>query len=172
MTQRAPKHLLAPILLCGALGWREGEAIVRPRGDYDRDAKKIKRVSAKSGKLVKTPVPKLVSDALDALFPHDAVTLLVNSCGLPWTQDGFRASVFKFFHKLEEGGLVAPGLTIHGLRHTHATIMRELGFDLQAIADMLGQEEAGMAAWYSREAELEDKLAKVVARMDASLGSN
>ena len=55
----APKHLLAPILLCGVLGWREGEAVNRPRNDYDRDSKRIKRTSAKSGKVVKTPVPKI-----------------------------------------------------------------------------------------------------------------
>ena len=87
----APKHLLAPILLCGVLGWREGEAVNRPRNDYDRDSKRIKRTSAKSGKVVKTPVPKIVSDVLDDLFPHDAVTLLVNSRGASWTENGFRS---------------------------------------------------------------------------------
>jgi hypothetical protein len=64
----APEHLLAPMLLCGVLGWREGEVVNRPRDDYDRQYKKIKRVSAKSGRIVKTPVPKIISDALDALF--------------------------------------------------------------------------------------------------------
>jgi hypothetical protein len=29
--------------------------------------------------------------------------------------------------------------------------MKELGHDLDMIADMLGQEGAGMAAWYARE---------------------
>jgi hypothetical protein len=59
-------------------GWRGIEVVNRPRTDYDRVEKKIKRRSAKGGKIVKTPVPKLVSDALDVLFPHDATTLLVN----------------------------------------------------------------------------------------------
>jgi hypothetical protein len=47
-----------------------GEAITRPRSDYDpktKRIKRIKRISAKSGKVVKTPVPRLLSDALDAL---------------------------------------------------------------------------------------------------------
>jgi hypothetical protein len=65
----APKQLLAPILLCGVLGRREGEALVRPRSDYDPAKKTIKRVSLKSGKVVRTPVPRLLSDALDALLP-------------------------------------------------------------------------------------------------------
>jgi integrase len=166
----APKHLLAPILLCGVLGWREGEAINRPRNDYDREIKRIKRVSAKSGKVVKTPVPKMISDALDALFPHDAVTLLVNSRKVPWTEDGFRSSVFKFLHRLEAAGKVDAGLTIHGLRHTCGTLMRELGFDKDTIADMLGQEDAGMAEWYARDADLERKLVGVVRKIDRHLG--
>jgi integrase len=165
----APKHLLAPILLCGVLGWREGEAINRLRNDYDRDSKRIKRTSAKSGKVVKTPVPKLVSDALDALFPHDAVTLLVNSRGRSWTENGFRSSVFKFLGWLEAEGKVERGLTIHGLRHTCGTLLRELGFDKDTIADMLGQEDAGMAEWYARDADLERKLDGVVRKIDRHL---
>jgi integrase len=168
----APNHLLAPILLCGILGWREGEAIHRPRNDYDRDAKRIKRVSAKSGKLGKTPVPLMISDALDALFPHDAVTLLVSSRGTPWTEDGFRASVFKFLHRLEREGKVDDGLTIHGLRHTCGTLMRELGFDKDTIADMLGQEDPGMAEWYARDADLERKLVGVVNKLDRHLSKH
>jgi len=165
----APKHLLAPILLCGVLGWREGEAINRPRNDYDREKKLIKRVSAKSGKLVRTPVPAMISDALDALFPHDAVTLLVNSRKMPWTEDGFRSSAFKFLHRLEADGKVDAGLTVHGLRHTCGTLMRELGFDKDTIADMLGQEDAGMAEWYARDADLERKLVGVVKEIDRHL---
>jgi integrase len=166
---QAPKHLLAPILLCGVLGWRECETINRPRNDYDRDSKRIKRTSAKSGKIVKTPVPKLVSDSLDALFPHDAVTLLVNSRGTSWTENGFRSSVFKFLGRLKDEGRVGPGLTIHGLRHTCGTLLREIGFDKDTIADMLGQEDPGMAEWYARDADLERKLVGVVREIDRHL---
>jgi integrase len=169
VVSEAPTHLLAPILLCGVLGWREGEAINRLRSDYDRDGKRIKRTSAKSGKLVKTPVPKMVSDALDVLFPHDAVTLLVNSRGGSWTENGFRSSVFKFLRQLEAEGKVDPGLTIHGLRHTCGTLLRELGFDKDTIADMLGQQDAGMAEWYARDADLERKLDGVVKKIDRHL---
>jgi integrase len=101
VTSAAPPHLRAPILLCGVLGWREGEALTRPRTDYDPVTKKIKRVSAKSGKVVKTPVPRLISDALDALLPHEATTLLVNSKGRPWTSTGFQTSVFAFLNGLK-----------------------------------------------------------------------
>jgi integrase len=171
VTAMAPPHLRAPILLCGVLGWREGEALTRPRSDYDPKTKKIKRISAKSGKVVKTPVPRLISDALDALLPHKAATLLVNSKGAPWTSTGFQTSVFAFLHRLEAAGQVGDGLTIHGLRHTCGTLMKELGFDLDTIADMLGQETAGMAAWYARDAQLERKLAGVVEAIDEQLSN-
>jgi integrase len=119
---------------------------VRPISDYDPAKKTIKRGSLKSGKVVRTPVPRLLSDALDALLPHGATTLIVNSKGAPWTASGFQTSVFAFLGRLREGGKIGQGLTIHGLRHTGATIMCEAGFDKDTIADMLGQEEtAGMA---------------------------
>lgn len=170
-TAAAPAHLLAPILLCGVLGWREGEALTRPRGDYDQATKKIKRISAKSGKVVRTPVPRPISDSLDALLPHEATTLLVNSKGTPWTSSGFQTSVFAFLGRLEEAGKVGDGLTIHGLRHTCATLMREVGYDTATIADMLGQETAGMAGWYSRDADLERKLTGVVEKIDEHLSN-
>jgi integrase len=83
-----------------------------------------------------------------------------------WTENGFRSSVFKFLGKLETEGKVEPGLTIHGLRHTCGTLLRELGFDRDTIADMLGQEDAGMAEWYARDADLQRKLGGVVKKLD------
>jgi integrase len=166
VTAAAAPHLLAPILLAGVLGWREGEVVKRPRSDYDREARRIRRVSAKSGKLVKTPVPAALAAALNALLPHGATTLLVNSRGKPWTQHGFAHSFFTLIRELEGLGVIADGLTFHGLRHTMATQAREMGFDDRTIADMLGQNEAGMAEWYAREAELEGKLEHVVREME------
>jgi hypothetical protein len=69
-------------------------------------------------------------------------------------------------------GQVGDGLTIHGLGHTCGTLMKELGFDLDTIADMLGQETAGMAAWYAPDAQLERKLAGVVEAIDEQLSNN
>jgi integrase len=93
----------------------------------------------------------------------------VNSRGRLWTENGFRTSFFKFVGKLEEEGKVGPNLTIHGLRHTCGTLIRELGFDKDTIADMLGQEDAGMAEWYARDADLERKLTGVVRKIDRHL---
>jgi integrase len=166
VSKAAPKHILAPLLLCGLLGWREGEAISAPRTAYNRENGCLVRTAAKSGREVKTPAPKVIVAALEALFPHDATTLLVSSTGRPWTLNGFRSSFFKLIRKLETKGQIGPGLTCHGLRHTAATNLREAGFDLQTIADFLGQDTQGMAAHYSRSADLAGTLRKVVQHID------
>jgi integrase len=166
----AAPHLLVPILLCGVLGWREGEAISRPRTDYDRELRSIGRVSSKNGKWAGTKTPRIVADAIEALFPHDATTLLLNSRKVPWTQSGFRASFFRMMRDLKQLGVVEDGLTIHGLRHTCATRLREMGYDLRTIADMLGQETEGMAGHYAKEADLKRKLDGVIDRLDKELG--
>ena len=166
VTEAAPKQILAPVLLCGLLGWREGEAISAPRNAYNRQNGYLVRTAAKSGKEVKTNVPQVIVAALEALFPHDATTLLVNSTGRPWTLNGFRSSFFKLIGKLEKQGQVEPGLTCHGLRHMAATNLREAGFDLQTIADLLGQETQGMAAHYSRNADLMGTMRKVIQHID------
>jgi hypothetical protein len=52
------------------------------------------------------------------------------------------------------------------LRDTCGTLVKELGFDLDAIADMPGREGADTAAWYARDAGLEKKLIGVVVKID------
>jgi hypothetical protein len=47
----------------------------------------------------------------------------------------------------------------------------EVGYDTATIADMLGQETAGMAGWYSGDADLERKLTGVVEKIDEHLSN-
>ena len=39
----------------------------------------------------------------------------------------------------QENGNIDPGLTLFGLRHTVAVVLRELGQDERTIVDVLGQ---------------------------------
>jgi integrase len=144
----------------------KGEALAAGRDSWNRTAGTRTRISAKSGKVVVVKAPEVVVAALHRLPAHAAATLLVNSRGEPWAENGFRGSFFRLIRTLEAAGRVADGLTFHGLRHTAATQMRRLGFDTRTIADMLGQETEGMAAHYSREADLEPKLRGVVTKLD------
>jgi len=51
--------------------------------------------------------------------------------------------------RLEKAGQIEPGLTLYGLRHTVAVILRECGFDERTIADPVE-----MARHYARGADL------------------
>ena len=66
-------------------------------------------------------------------------------------------------------GKIGPGLTLYGLRHTVAVILRELGYDERTIADALGQKTIEMARLYAEGADLKPKMRGVVAKFDAEL---
>jgi len=89
---------------------------------------------------------KPVADALAAAPAHSAIKLCATSQGKPWTVSGFRASWQPIKIKLEENGSVQPGLTLKGLRHTVATILREMNMDYGTIANVLGQRTEAMAS--------------------------
>jgi integrase len=97
---------------------------------------------------------------------HNAITLCANSRGRPWTSGGFRASWRTFQQDLLRDGRIGPGLTLYGLRHTVAVILRECGFDERTIADALGQKTIEMARHYSRGADLRPKMRGVAAAFD------
>jgi hypothetical protein len=44
---------------------------------------------------------------------------------------------------------IAPGLTPHGLRHTHKTLMEELGIPSKLMDDRMGHEDGSVQARYS-----------------------
>jgi integrase len=44
---------------------------------------------------------------------------------------------------------IAPGLTPHGLRHTHKTLMEELGTPARLMDERLGHEDGSVQARYS-----------------------
>jgi integrase len=122
----------------------------------------------KTGQLVVWPVPATLKSILVEPPTSDAPTLAVNSRGKSWTEDGFRTSWRKLRLRLEAAGKVQPGLTVHGLRHTVATILREEGFDERTIADALGQKSESMARHYTRDADLTQKMTTVVESIDAA----
>jgi len=71
--------------------------------------------------------------------------------------------------RLERAGKVGPSLTLYGLRHTVAVILRECGFDERTIADALGQKTIAMARHYARGADLKPKMLGVVAAFEKSV---
>ncbi|WP_246725144.1 integrase [Beijerinckia sp. L45] len=124
---------------------------------------------AKTGEPVFWQAPRDLVAILDNAPKHDSFTLCANLGGLPWTLGGFRASWRKVRIKLEQDGLVGLGLTLYGLRHTVAVILREIEYDERTIADALGQKTIEMARHYAKGADLKPKMRGVVDRLDEEL---
>src|SRR5262249_50206703 len=133
----APLHMRPAIALMMFTGLGPKDALRLPRTFYKADEIATRR--SKTGEPVFWLVPRALKAILDAGPKHNAVTLCANSNGRPWTEDGFRASWRKVRIALEHQGRVAPDLTLYGLRHTVAVILREAGADERTIADALGR---------------------------------
>ena len=105
--------------------------------------------------------------AQTALTEHNASTLCANSEAKPWTLSGFRASWWPIRLRLEEAGKVQPALTLYGLRHTPAVVLREIGHDERATSAALGQRTIEMARHDTKGADLAPKLRALLATLDA-----
>jgi integrase len=163
----APAHMrpaLALMMFCG-LGPKDALCLQR---NHIRDGE-ISTRRAKTGEPVFWPVPGPLAAILRAAPPHSAVTVCASSKGTPWTLDGFRASWARLRIALEQAGAIGPGLTLYGLRHTVAVILRELDHDERTIADALGQSTIEMARHYARGADLRGKMRRVVTSLEAEL---
>jgi integrase len=159
-----PAHMRPAIGLMMFTGLGPKDALRLPRSFYK--AGEIATRRSKTGEQVFWPAPQALRAILEAAPRHNAVTLCANSNGQPWTDDGFRASWRKIRVQLERQGFVGPSLTLYGLRHTVAVILRESGADERTIADALGQKTIEMARHYARGADLKRKMRGVVASFD------
>jgi integrase len=162
-----PAHMRAAIGLMMFTGLGPKDALTLPRSFYK--ANEIATRRSKTGEPVFWPCPAELTSILEDAPRHDAITLCANSKGKPWTQSGFNSSWQKFRSKLEREGRIGSGLTLYGLRHTVAVILREMGCDERTIADALGQETIEMARHYAKGADLKPKMRGVVKDLNAEL---
>ncbi|RUX16270.1 hypothetical protein EOA27_15720, partial [Mesorhizobium sp. M2A.F.Ca.ET.037.01.1.1] len=155
-------HYKVPIALARFLAMRRGDILRLPRMAY-RDGYISFRAS-KNGKIMKLPalgeLRKILDEALEAwpVSEIDVTMLCLNSHRKPWTEMGFSASIGKFFDDCVARGLAGKGLTMHGLRHSVATDLREQGYRLEDIKNFLGQETIEMAEHYSSSADVSGVL--------------
>lgn len=163
----APAHIKVPIGLMMYTGLGPKDAMSLPRSFYKGG--EIASSRSKTGEPIFWPVPAPLAELLDSAPRHDAITLCANSDGRPWTTSGFRASWRKVRLELEGTGRIGSGLTLYGLRHTLAVILREIGHDERTIADALGQRTIEMARHYAKGADLKPKMRGVVTSIDAEL---
>jgi integrase len=163
----APAHIRPAIALMMMTGLGPKDALALPRNHLR--AGEIATRRAKTGEPVFWPLPEPLDAILRAAPSHAAVTLCASSKGTPWTLDGFRASWARLRISLEQSGAIGPGLTLYGLRHTVAVILREAGHDERTIADALGQKTIEMARHYAEGADLRPKMRGVVKSFEDAL---
>jgi integrase len=155
----APAHVKPAMAIMMYTGLGPKDTLTLPRTFY-RDGR-IATKRSKTGHPVYNKPIDMLREVLDLTPKHDAITLCAHSRGQPWTESGFNHAWQKLRSSLEKEGKIGPGLTLYGLRHTHAATLRELGYDERTIADVLGQETPTMALHYAKQADLRKKMDEV-----------
>ncbi|WP_414472893.1 tyrosine-type recombinase/integrase [Microvirga sp. M2] len=163
----APAHMKPALGVMMYTGLGPDDTLKLPRSFYHDGAIATKR--GKTGEPVFAPAIRPLVEILERAPAHSAPTLCANSLGHPWTGDGFRASWRTFRKKLEKDGRIGPGLTLYGLRHTMAVILREMGRHERDIADVLGQNTIEMARHYAKGADLRRKMRGIGQDLEAEL---
>lgn len=156
MLEAASPTVIVPLALCIYLGFRIGDALTISAKDYDGVT--IRKETNKRGVFVSIPVPAPLKKILDNRPRGDSVTLALKADGTPWAYGGYHQRFNELRAKLanpKEGPpLVRPDITLHGCRHTVATILRDAGYSAEQVAQYLGQEDETMPLHYGKSAEL------------------
>lgn len=157
MLQNASPTVVVPLALCIFLGFRIGDALTVSAKDYDGVS--IRKETNKRGVFVSIPVPAELKKILDKRPTGDSVTLALKQSGTPWTYGGYHQRFNDLRAKLakpteERPALVRADITLHGCRHTVATILRDAGYPAEQVAQYLGQEDETMPLHYGKSAEL------------------
>lgn len=161
----APAHIRAALALMANTGLDPSDALHLRRSAIADGVIWARR--GKTGNEVPLPIGSALRAALDDAPKHDAVTILATSKGLPWTYNGFSTVWHRFKTKQVEAGAIPADLTLKGLRHTVATVLREAGKTPREIADLLGQKTESMALHYSRNSNLAESNRATIETLDS-----
>lgn len=162
-----PSHMALPMVLMMFYALDPQDALALPKTAVGAAGIDTRR--GKTGQAVYLPIIEPLAAALAKVPAHDAITLCANSRGKPWTYNGFSTNWDKLKKKLEKEGKVQPGLTLKGLRHTVAGILREMGKDYGTIQLVLGHATETMARHYSRRADMTKQASATVADFEAEM---
>lgn len=146
-------------------GMREGDVVTVAKSKYD--GKSFATRAHKNGRELWIPAHQQLREILSEVPKTDAVTLVANRHGRPYTEEGFRGSFFKLIRKLHNEGKVGTGLTFHGLRHTTGKLLAEAGCTTEDIMEILGVTRE-MAEHYSAEANRKFRAAAAIEKLEQS----
>ncbi|WP_299415319.1 hypothetical protein [uncultured Sulfitobacter sp.] len=113
-----------------------------------------------------TPISPTLQATLHLLPDHGAETVLASSLREAWTYNCVSPAWHRFKIKLDEEGLIAPGLTPKDLRQTVATTSYEAELGERPIVDLPGERAPSMARYYSRSANIAEKNREAMATME------
>ena len=133
----ASVELQAALLLALWTGQRQGDLLKLSWKNYDGTHIRLRQTKARGGRgrRVTIPVGAPLKTALDAAQKanRSAVTILTNSRGLPWTEDGFRTSWGR--RSTRRSWEI---LHFHELRGTAVTRLALVGCTVPEIASFTG----------------------------------
>ena len=162
--ESAAPHIKLPLALAMCTGLRKADVFSVTMASISDGMISLR--TSKRGVPVKLPLHPILDEALAGRPNVDAVQIALRADGKPWTPDGFDTAWHKLKSKLETEGKIEKGLTIHGLRHTLGTLLKEAGAHDGEIADVLGQATTAMARHYSKDAGISNKVGDVIRRLE------
>lgn len=150
-------------------GMREGDAITVTRAAYDGSW--LSWMQRKTGHPIDVPVDPRLKAIVDAELearreqPIEHMQLVIGERGNPYTENGFRTVFFRLVRRLETNGLVRPGLTFHGLRHSVGKNVIDEGGTQNEAGALLGHRSPATTAIYTYEADRRKLASAAVARL-------
>lgn len=177
----SPAHLRAVLAIAKHCGLRGQDIAVLTWANYrdDDDMGKVlaftpRKNGDKVGEIT-IGVPAGLRSLLDAMKAGDGVVqpasnapICRNSLGKQYpSENAMRKAWQDFKASLAFKAAVPTGidLTLHGLRVTFASELREAGFDDRTVADMLGDLSQGMGRRYGRGAEMRKTSVRVFKKL-------
>ncbi|WP_319798272.1 tyrosine-type recombinase/integrase [Nitrobacter sp.] len=133
-------------------GWPTGDIVHQPPSVWQRPRLiYIRRKTRKRRRVTNVLAPDALLAIFDEVDPDlEAVTLVSNEAGEPYTEDGLRTMINRLCRELAEEGKVKPGLNIHGLRHSLGTELYDLGVEKEARKQMMAHESDAASKVYER----------------------
>lgn len=160
----APPHMALPLALMLYAGLRKGDALTATLSTINGGDIRLR--TAKRGVFVAIPIHASLASALANRPQSDAMTISVNSRGNPWTIGGFDTAWAKLRAKLEAENKIAPGLTLHGARHTFKAMLHESNVPEDVRMKLLDHEDRATHARYAESAPIPEEVRGIIMRLD------
>lgn len=162
--KEAPQHIKLPIALGMCTGWRKADLFKSTMNAFKGD--EIAIYTSKTDYPVRVPLHPVLKEALQGRPKSDAVQIVLNQRGQPYTPDGFDTMWHKFRERLLKEGKIGPGLTLHGLRHSLGKLLKEAGVPDEDAQKIMGHDSAAMTKHYNKAAELPKSVKAAVIKLD------